>query len=513
MPPNRTSRPNRALIDEFCSITGANKSLAGSLLEACGNNLEMAVNMHMEGVHGATESSSASTGASASGAVPVIDGEDEVRAPIPQKQEILVEGPDEIAYSFRGRRRIARSVFDKFRDFEAETKRQEAELLASANEDGGEGSAGASTSSGGFAGRKKKKMKTLEELFRPPYDLMYGGTFQAARDSGISSKRWLMVNIQNSSEFPCQVLNRDVWSNPAVKTIVKEHFVFWQVYHDSEEGQRFMMFYRVEEWPHVAVIDPRTGECLVTWHKLDAVTFCDLITEFLSRHPGLDESTPSPEKKRPRLEKDTSILEADEESQLEAAIKASLAEAEEKKDRVTAAATQDTDEEEEEDPDTLETFESDSEDVDYSLKDIQPTQKESLKRTFNGEAKIIRKISSSIGDSSTNSSESIASGENSCEAENSSGSEDDWKMYLGPETDPISKLMLRLPDGSRDIISMPSSSKLMALIKYVGSKGYSNEQYELVTNFPRREISYMDFNITLKAAGLFPQEAVFIQSR
>lgn len=128
---------------------------------------------------------------------------------------------------------------------------------------------------------------------------------------------------------------------------------------------------------------------------------------------------------------------------------------------MTAAATQDTDEEEEEDPDTLETFESDSEDVDYSLKDIQPTQKESLKRTFNGEAKIIRKISSSIGDSSTNSSESIASGENSCEAENSSGSEDDWKMYLGPETDPISKLMLRLPDGSRDIISMPSSSKLM----------------------------------------------------
>lgn len=29
--------------------------------------------MHMEGVHGATESTSASTGASASGAVPVID--------------------------------------------------------------------------------------------------------------------------------------------------------------------------------------------------------------------------------------------------------------------------------------------------------------------------------------------------------------------------------------------------------------------------------------------------------
>lgn len=50
-----------------------------------------------------------------------------------------------------------------------------------------------------------------------------------ARDYGVAKKRWLMVNIQDASEFPCQVLNRDVWSNAAVKTIIKEHFIFWQV--------------------------------------------------------------------------------------------------------------------------------------------------------------------------------------------------------------------------------------------------------------------------------------------
>lgn len=38
-----------------------------------------------------------------------------------------------------------------------------------------------------------------------------------------------MVNVQDSREFSCQVLNRDVWSNQAVKTIVSEHFIFWQV--------------------------------------------------------------------------------------------------------------------------------------------------------------------------------------------------------------------------------------------------------------------------------------------
>lgn len=70
-----------------------------------------------------------------------------------------------------------------------------------------------------------------------------------------------------------------------------------QVYHDSEEGQRYMMFYQVSEWPHVAILDPRTGECLVTWHKLDAVTFCDLVTEFLTAYPGLDENSAPPKKK------------------------------------------------------------------------------------------------------------------------------------------------------------------------------------------------------------------------
>ena len=58
---------------------------------------------------------------------------------------------------------------------------------------------------------------------------MFKGDFQTARDSATSAKKWLMINIQDACEFPCQVLNRDVWSNEAVKTILREHFIFWQV--------------------------------------------------------------------------------------------------------------------------------------------------------------------------------------------------------------------------------------------------------------------------------------------
>jgi uncharacterized protein YyaL (SSP411 family) len=38
-----------------------------------------------------------------------------------------------------------------------------------------------------------------------------------------------MVNLQDPTEFACQVMNRDLWSEQAVKDVVNESFVFLQV--------------------------------------------------------------------------------------------------------------------------------------------------------------------------------------------------------------------------------------------------------------------------------------------
>ena len=73
--------------------------------------------------------------------------------------------------------RRVRSVFDGFRDFQAETRNMEDRLEQ------------------GLPVSKSKK-KTLEELFKPPLDLMYQGNWQAARDHADKTKRWLLVNIQ-----------------------------------------------------------------------------------------------------------------------------------------------------------------------------------------------------------------------------------------------------------------------------------------------------------------------------
>lgn len=33
-----------------------------------------------------------------------------------------------------------------------------------------------------------------------------------------------------------------------------------QVYHDSEEGQRYIQFYKLNKFPYISILDPRTGE-------------------------------------------------------------------------------------------------------------------------------------------------------------------------------------------------------------------------------------------------------------
>ena len=95
--------------------------------------------------------------------------------------------------------------------------------------------------------------------------------------------------------------------------IIKEHFVFWQQYKDSDEAQGYMTVYPSSDWPYVSIIDPRTGENMVTWSNIEAATFPELITEFLTRHPSLESPAKEPPRKKIRSE---NVLEMDEDAQM-----------------------------------------------------------------------------------------------------------------------------------------------------------------------------------------------------
>ncbi|XP_076311270.1 UBX domain-containing protein 7-like isoform X1 [Tachypleus tridentatus] len=462
----------KTLIEQFCAITDAGEPIAEQMLEACSGNLEMAVNMHVDAQTGGNneeQEESSNPGTS--------QYEDGVRPPIPPTREILVK--DGLSYGFRPRRPPSQSVFDAFRDFQSEAKIQEEQLIGTEDT------------------LYSRKRKTLEDLFRPPLDLIHRGSFESAREVGKSSNRWLMVNVQDVQEFQCQILNRDVWSSPAVKSIVSKHFVFWQVYLDSEEGRWYAQFYKVNQYPYVAILDPRTGENLVAWNKVDSMSFCDLVTEFLCKHPSPDGSTPSPPRKRSRTD---SILDQSEESQIKAAIQASL---EDSAEAASTAAEHGSASERDEESD-VETFESDSE---SSTSCTNIFQKDQMQDS-NGVKTFLCANLLKVEKEDTNHKIKKKMEEN--DTSDVDNPAEQWKVYLG-SSDDQTELILRFPNGERQQKNFPSSSQLQALVLYVAAQGFPKDHYELVTNFPRRNLSDLKPSQTLKDIGLFPRETVFIQ--
>jgi len=498
-------------IEEFVAITGASREIAKSLLTVCNDNLEMAINMQMEGVQvekdpeplasnnlehqpGTSSAASSSRRQPAPRVVEEEYDEDGVRAPIPQKQETLIQ-PGFEGYAMnrsasnRGSRTSrVRSVFDGFRNFSNEARSYEN---------------GAAGGQGGAASRRGKK-RTLEELFKPPIDIIFKGDLQTARDSATSAKKWLLVNIQDACEFQCQVLNRDVWSNEAVKTILREHFIFWQQYKENEEAQRYVTFYPVSEWPYVAILDPRTGELMVTWQKLDAATFCDLVTEFLSLHPNLE---PSEEKdasdknndenadknknngsmaKRRKSADANCILDADEDDQMAAAIAASLKETTQSTSKVLGTNS-----------------DSDDSDSEFFEESFSAENSSSAPTLPSFSSKNYAKL---VESAKTETNTKV-------ESEKSDTASSNWEIYLGSKEDPLSSIMIRFPDGNRVTKEIPCSSQFLAIVEYVKSEGFDLDKHEIVTNFPRRILTDVDTKQTLKELGLFPKEMVIVQQK
>jgi hypothetical protein len=479
-----------AAIEQFSTFTGANESTARMALEACNWNIELAVNMFVDANDGPIDvidnsndlrhvsntSSLTQTNSLSS------QTNDDIRPPIPPVRQVLVEDYPSVSYSNHLRRPNSNSVFDAFRDFEQEARWHEQQMVRESN---------------GSSSATATKRRTLEDLFRPPLDLICRGTLEIAKDEGQRHNKWLMVNIQNHQEFSCQVLNRDVWSNPAVKSIISEHFIFWQTYHDNNEGQRFMQFYNVTDFPYVAILDPRTGEKMRQWTTIDPVTFCDLVTEFLHSHPSPSGSSQSLDDlnfmRKSTVEKQT-LYDESEEMQLKAAIAASLKEVAKNEQNTTNQFNNDVDDSD------LETFESDNEEnTKNNSNDAQ------FKTNFKSES---IKNAKESGVSSTS-----LSNCNSQEAKLNTA--EDWRQYLGPENGNKFEFVVRYPDGNRENITFPSESQLKALFLYLSAKGYNMNDYDLITNFPKKnlkEISNSD-TITLESAGIHSRDTLYVQHK
>jgi len=105
-----------------------------------------------------------------------------------------------------------------------------------------------------WAGRNDK----FEALYRPPFEMMFKGSFEQAKFESAAQGKWLIANVQSTKEFGSYMLNRDTWANQTVKETMSASFIFWQIYNDNEEGRKVCSYYHLTEMPSTLVIDSIT---------------------------------------------------------------------------------------------------------------------------------------------------------------------------------------------------------------------------------------------------------------
>ncbi|KAL2757294.1 hypothetical protein ACRALDRAFT_1074411 [Sodiomyces alcalophilus JCM 7366] len=195
--------------------------------------------------------------------------------------------------------------------------------------------AGGGGSSGAAESNTSARARRLADLFRPPFDLMSHLDWDEARDQGKEEKKWIMVNLQDNSIFQCQALNRDLWKDKQVQEEVRENFIFLQYSKSARDAHQYITFYcqgnsheNPDNYPHVAIIDPRTGEQVKLWSGLpfpNAQDFWAELRDFLQRY-SLDVSKKNPvAKETAKRPKTIDVDRMTEEEMLEMALQNSMA--------------------------------------------------------------------------------------------------------------------------------------------------------------------------------------------
>ena len=191
---------------------------------------------------------------------------------------------------------------------------------------------GALAESTGGASETSSRSNMLAKMFQPPWDLMYKGGWDSAREEGREELKWLLVNIQDGSVFDCQVLNRDLWKNPSVVDTIKENFLFLQYSKDDIRADQYLQYYfqrhsNPDLYPHIAIVDPRTGEQVKVWSAEvpKAGDFLMQLHEFLDRYSLSSLARNPVAKRKPEAQKPKTVDQMTEEEQLERALQDSLA--------------------------------------------------------------------------------------------------------------------------------------------------------------------------------------------
>ncbi|KAG6766034.1 hypothetical protein POTOM_030099 [Populus tomentosa] len=204
-------------------------------------------------------------------------GGEEVRAPLPVVRDTLYDDAMLYGASRMGHPPHEASSLIAFRNFDEEMKHS-----------------GVWESDQGSTSTIDNPRDNLASLYRPPFHLMFHGSFEKAKDAASVQDKWLLVNLQSTKEFSSH-MDRVVNLFPEQTLLRREtllikliqgmeartishgdakgtNMLFSSVmiygdvvYDDTSEGRKVCTYYKLDSIPVVLVIDPITGQKMHSW--------------------------------------------------------------------------------------------------------------------------------------------------------------------------------------------------------------------------------------------------------
>ncbi|XP_019876721.1 FAS-associated factor 1 [Aethina tumida] len=77
----------------------------------------------------------------------------------------------------------------------------------------------------------------------------------------------------------------------------------------------------------------------------------------------------------------------------------------------------------------------------------------------------------------------------------------------------ITKIRFRFPNGDNVERRFQATTPLKVLLDFLIVKGYPSQEYKVISSWPRRDLTSLDLNQSLKQLKLYPQETVILEER
>uniref|UniRef100_A0A0N5C3X4 UBX domain-containing protein n=1 Tax=Strongyloides papillosus TaxID=174720 RepID=A0A0N5C3X4_STREA len=277
-------------------------------------------------------------------------------------------------------------------------------------------------------------------------------SFDRVREEAITAKRWLLVCIKEHSSLSSIHLNK-ILVDTTVKHVINSNYSFVSYYKSDEDGQRLKMFYKLNNFPALLILDPRTGEevARITNNTIDVTTFCDYLLNFIDKYSNF-------------LAKDA------EYKKIHGDVVCS-------QPRIT-------------------------------------NDNNSRKRRFNGNQEEDIGEPSTSKKFRTNDNDSVnVIVENGTKL--TTIDQDDYKKFSGyPSSESyLIHIIVQFPDGKRLPVEVYSNATLKALFLFIGGHGYNVRDLYIVYGYPKKIVDYTQADKTLKSIGFGRRELIFIDKK